>query len=97
MFIHGPFATNICIDAIEIQNLKTVITQEILSQRQFYILRSLEIEDKTKDEIMSELREKHFALSGADVILKTLEALKFIEKCPEGGITSPFQKAKRKY
>ena len=53
------------------------------------------MEDKTKDEIMSELREKHFALSGADVILKTLEALKFIEKCPEGDITSPFQKAKR--
>lgn len=53
------------------------------------------MENKTKDKIMSELREKHFTLSGSDVILKTLEALKFIEKSPEGDITSSFQKAKR--
>src|SRR6478735_8165068 len=93
MFIHGPFETNICIDKVEIQKLKTVITQEILSQRQFCILKSLDGENKTKDEIMNELKEKNFALSDADIILNTLKDLGFIEKLSKDRIKSHMQEA----
>ncbi|MER5176552.1 MAG: hypothetical protein ABJB76_07055 [Candidatus Nitrosocosmicus sp.] len=58
IFVHGPFATNIHIDASDVQKIKTAITKDRLSFRQYYILCLLSKEPKTFDAIFNELRKK---------------------------------------
>jgi hypothetical protein len=57
MFIHGPFATNIYVDAQELQKLKGVIAEERLTLVELNILNSLSKQKKAKGQLIKELTQ----------------------------------------
>lgn len=84
MFVHGPFATNIHIDARQVRRLKTVIARRPLSLTEFYILKSLNStgsEKKTRDDLITEIKqETKITSSDVYLALKNLESTHYVNK-----------------
>src|SRR5215212_6651368 len=68
MFIHCPFATNIYVDAQELQKLKDVIAEERLTLVELNILNSLSKQKKTKGQLIKELTQDT-KITTSDVLL----------------------------
>ena len=87
MFIHGPFATNIHIDARQVRSLKTVIARRPLSLTEFYILKSLDSmnkHSKTRDDIIKELKQetKITSVDVSSALNNLVESTHYIKKTP---------------
>lgn len=67
IFVHGPFATNIHINATQVQKLKTAIARRPLNLTEFKILEFLYYQNKTRDQILKEFKEKHIKVYESDV------------------------------
>ena len=85
MFIHGPFATNIHIDARQVQNLKTVIARRPLSLAEFCILKSLFSSNKqlrTGEDLVKHLKQKTKITSSEvySVLKNLVESTPFVER-----------------
>ncbi len=88
MFIHGPFATNIHIDAQQVRCLKTVISRRPLSLTEYYILKSLDSKSKrskTRDDIIKELRQetKITSVDVSEALNILVESTHYVKKTPD--------------
>ena len=70
MFVHGPFATNIHVDAQQVQKLKTAIARQPISQSEFRILklvRGRPNQTMKSDQLLKKFKEKHVKVYDADI------------------------------
>jgi hypothetical protein len=82
IYVHGPFASNIHLDARQLENLKIVISQRPLGVIEYYVLESVSKRRKTKDHLFKELKQQIRMITPTDVSLavKNLEANGYIRK-----------------
>jgi hypothetical protein len=85
IFAHGPFATNIHLDAVQLENLKLVLSQRPLWVKEYYVLKSISEHRKTKLQLFKELKNWIGKISFSDVssAVRNLEIAGFIHKEPQ--------------
>jgi hypothetical protein len=68
IFVQAPFATNIHLDALQLENLKEVISRkEPLWVKEYYVLESISKHGKTKDQLFKELKKRIGKFNPSDV------------------------------
>src|SRR6188472_1120841 len=85
IFAHGPFATNIHLDAVQLENLKLVLSQRPLWVKEYYVLKSISEHRKTKLQLFKELKNWIGKISFSDVssAVRNLEVAGFIHNEPQ--------------
>jgi DNA-binding MarR family transcriptional regulator len=84
IFAHGPFATNIHLDAAQLENLKLVFSQKPLGVKEYYVLEYIRYHDgkTTVEELFNELKQRIKIIIHSDVLstVHKLEMSGFVKK-----------------